>query len=393
MVERGLDSALLIRGARQLITLRGVNAVRRGASLEDLAIIEDGSLLIRDGKVAQIGSSRRIDNLKEIRGVPEIDVAGSIVLPGFVDPGLWVRAGPPPPTSRKIRGPDLYHESLLLLRSCLNHGTLTVQVHVGGDDSAYRSDLAALRSLARIGDQPIGMMRGWYATASDSYWAAEPFDYARALAFLKKRNLVQTVEIRPDAKVAESGVWDAAIASGLNINLIWPGGPPDILAYILDRVRLQAVLCSPDLSDAECDLLTRSPAPVVISPMKSLTEEKVSAAVRKLASRGAPIALASGYNPHAMPVFNMQLAVCLAVLRYGLTPQQAIAAATVNAAHALNLGSMVGTLEAGKRADLLVMTLPDYREIPRRFGTNCVGMAIREGKIAFNHAGWKVSRA
>jgi hypothetical protein len=185
MVERGRD--LLIRGARQLITLRGVNTVRRGASLEDLSIIEDGALLIRDGRVAQVGSTRRIDNLKEIRGVPEIDVAGAIVLPGFVDPLLRMRADSPFTTSRE-KGPDFYHESLILMRSCLNHGTLNVQVCVGGDSSVYRSDLSALRSLARIGNQPIGIMRAWHASVSDSYLAAEPFDYERLLAFFKKRN-------------------------------------------------------------------------------------------------------------------------------------------------------------------------------------------------------------
>jgi imidazolonepropionase len=390
MVERGRD--LLIRGARQLITLRGVNTVRRGASLEDLSIIEDGALLIRDGRVAQVGSTRRIDNLKEIRGVPEIDVAGAIVLPGFVDPLLRMRADSPFTTSRE-KGPDFYHESLILMRSCLNHGTLNVQVCVGGDSSVYRSDLSALRSLARIGNQPIGIMRAWHASVSDSYLAAEPFDYERLLAFFKKRKLIQSIEVMAEASDARYRLRDAAIVSGLNINLLWLGGSPGVLSDILDHVQLQSVLCSPDLSDAECDVLARSPVPVVISPMMALTQEKVSGTIRKLAFKGAPLALGSGYNPHAMPVFNMQLAVSLAVLRYGLSPQQAIVAVTINAAHALNLGPLLGSLEIGKRADLLVMTLPDYREIPRRFGTNYVGMAIRGGEIAFNHAGWKVSRA
>jgi len=392
MVERGPDSALLIRGARQLITLRGANTVRRDASLEDLAIIENGALLIRDGKVAQVGSTRRIDNLKEVRGVPEIDVAGAIVLPGFVDPLLRLRADSPITTLRK-KAPDFFNESLDLMRSCLSHGTLNLQVCIGGDVSGYRSDLSAFRTLARIGNRPVGMTRAWHATISDSYLSAEPFDYAHVLAFLKKSKLVQSIEIRPKANIAKYRLWNAAIASGLNINLLWLGGPAEVLSDILDHVHLQSVLCSPDLCDAECDVLACSPVPIVISPMMALGQEKVSSAVRKLASKGAPLALGSGYNPHAMPVFNMQLAVSLAVLRYGLSPQQAIVAVTINAAHALNLGSLVGSLETGKRADLLVMALPDYREIPRRFGTNYVGMAIREGEIVFNHVGWKVSRA
>jgi len=94
-----------------------------------------------------------------------------------------------------------------------------------------------------------------------------------------------------------------------------------------------------------------------------------------------------------MPVFNMQTAIALAVLRLKLTTEQAISAATINSAHALGLGDTVGSLEPGKQADVLVMNLSDYREIPRRFGVNHVGMAIREGKVAFNRTGWKVSAA
>jgi hypothetical protein len=233
------------------------------------------------------------------------------------------------------------------------------------------------------------MMRAWHATVSDSYLAAEPFDYERALAFFKKRKLIQSIEVSPDTRVAKYRLWDAAIVSGLNINLLWLGGSAQVLSDILDHVHLQSVLCSPDLSDAECDVLARSPVPVVISPMSAFSEKKVSHAVRRLANQGAPLALGSGYSPHAMPVFNMQLAVSLAVLRYGLSPQQAIVAATLNAAHALNLDPVAGSLETGKRADLLVMTLPDYCEIPRRFGTNCVGMAICGGEVLFNHGGWK----
>jgi imidazolonepropionase len=87
----------------------------------------------------------------------------------------------------------------------------------------------------------------------------------------------------------------------------------------------------------------------------------------------------------------MQAVLTLAVLWQGLSAEQAIAASTVNAAHAVGRGHLTGTLEAGKRADLLVLNVPDYREIPRRFGINHVVMAIREGNVVFNRTRWKVS--
>jgi imidazolonepropionase len=67
-----------------------------------------------------------------------------------------------------------------------------------------------------------------------------------------------------------------------------------------------------------------------------------------------------------------------------LTVEQAIAAATINAAYAIGRGHEIGSLEVGKRADLLVLNLSDYREIPRRFGINHVKMVVRDGNLVLN---------
>ena len=85
------------------------------------------------------------------------------------------------------------------------------------------------------------------------------------------------------------------------------------------------------------------------------------------------------------------MVVALAVLRLRLSTEQAIAATTINAAHALDCGDEVGSLETGKRADILVLGLSDYREIPRRIGVNQVVMALREGSFLINRRRAKAS--
>jgi imidazolonepropionase len=120
-------------------------------------------------------------------------------------------------------------------------------------------------------------------------------------------------------------------------------------------------------------------------------EERENPSVRKLASVGGAIALASGYDAKDAPIFSMQMVVALAVLRLRLSVEQAITATTINAAHALGLGNEVGSLEAGKRADLLVLNLSDYREIPRRIGVNHVAMAMRDGNLVINRKRAKAS--
>ena len=75
----------LVRGARQLLTLRGPSGPRRGTDLRNLGIIQDGAVLIADGLIAEVGPSRRVENLALARGAEEIDASGCVVMPGFVD--------------------------------------------------------------------------------------------------------------------------------------------------------------------------------------------------------------------------------------------------------------------------------------------------------------------
>jgi imidazolonepropionase len=77
----------------------------------------------------------------------------------------------------------------------------------------------------------------------------------------------------------------------------------------------------------------------------------------------------------------MQFAIALACRFMKITPAQAIAAATINAAAAISLSDLVGSIEVGKQADLLVLDIPDYRHLGYRFGTNLVEKVIKKGQI------------
>src|SRR5580658_7575720 len=83
----------LVRGARQLLTLRGPSGPRRGADLRNLGIIQDGAVLIADGLIVEVGPSRRLENLAAARDAEEIDASGCVVTPGFVDSHIHVVRG------------------------------------------------------------------------------------------------------------------------------------------------------------------------------------------------------------------------------------------------------------------------------------------------------------
>ena len=90
-----MSKKILIRGARQLLTLRGSSAARRGKSLSDLAMIPDGAILVKDGRIETIGPGRRLENLAESKDALVIEADGCVVMPGFVDPHTHLVSGPP----------------------------------------------------------------------------------------------------------------------------------------------------------------------------------------------------------------------------------------------------------------------------------------------------------
>jgi imidazolonepropionase len=79
----------------------------------------------------------------------------------------------------------------------------------------------------------------------------------------------------------------------------------------------------------------------------------------------------------------MQTVVALACLEMGLTPEQAISAATINGAHALGCAGRIGSLEPGKAADAIILETPDYRELASQFGVNLVQLTIKNGRIIY----------
>ena len=374
-----------------MLTLRGPDCPRRGAALDDLSVISDGSILVCDGKIHAVGTTRRIENLKEARNAAEVDASGAIIMPAFVDGSLHFSPNISPATRKRKRISEL----VALMRQCMQHGTLNARLRVSVDDSDWRSRVSLVRQIAKAGDQLLRTTRTWQISELPEGDAQSWEQLSTDLSLLTSRKLIDAVEV-----AAERGlpVGDeiSSVLSGfkeIGLSLLWRGGSAQMLAGLLQELQPMSVTCSGKLTEAECAELSAAGIPVSLAIGNCITDDACDSTPLELARAGAAIALASGYHPREMPVFNMQMIVALAVLRLQLSPEQAICAATINAAYALGVGHLIGSLEAGKRADLLVMNLPDYRDLPRRFGVNHVRAAIREGEVLFNRIGRKASAA
>ncbi|MCI0394927.1 MAG: amidohydrolase family protein, partial [Chloroflexi bacterium] len=96
---------------------------------------------------------------------------------------------------------------------------------------------------------------------------------------------------------------------------------------------------------------------------------------------GGALALATDCNPGTCWCESMQMVIALACRYQGLTQAQALAAATLNAAHAIGRGDEIGSLETGKQADLLILDVADYRQLGYRFGANLVHTVVKRGHV------------
>ena len=137
-----------------------------------------------------------------------------------------------------------------------------------------------------------------------------------------------------------------------------------------------------DESDAALLGHSRTMAVVLPGPVYQSYLSRIAPA-RLLVDKGAALALASGFDPSMPSTYNMMTVVALACAQMGLSTEEAITAATINGAHALLRADQCGSLEFGKEADLIILGVSDYREIPYQFGVNLVTMTMRKGQVVY----------
>jgi imidazolonepropionase len=157
------------------------------------------------------------------------------------------------------------------------------------------------------------------------------------------------------------------------------------LGVELDAVSVDHVVTTPP---DEVELLGKSKTIAVSLPGTpfGLAQRDYTPAKAILAAGGA-LALATDINPGTTWCESMQMIAALACRYLRLTPAQALAAATINAAHAIGRGGSIGSLEIGKQADVLMLDVNDYRMIGYRYGTNLVKTVIKRGRVVYSNGG------
>jgi imidazolonepropionase len=465
--------AILLTHASQLLTLCGDAAPRRGAQMRDLGIIEDGAVLIADGKILAVGATDELHTNDLAKSAEEIECRDKVVLPGFVDSHTHpVFANPRLIDFEKriagasyeeiadagggirasIRGvresstDELAAHVLHAFGEMAAHGTTTVEAKSG-----YGLDLASeIKSLEAIrlaaGRWPgtvVSTLLGGHVVPPE--YRERPDEYVRIVCeemipAAAGRGLKPAFKVREgDAYGTPAGVpfqnrggdpfgapEGVPLQKGEGGHYSAPEGVPlqgTRLALYVDvfcergaftpeqsvRILREAVahglktrihvgqLTHTDLnlfaefncasfdhmdhvSDADIRMLAQSDTVATLLPAANyFLGLSTFPPARRLIDAGVAVALATDYNPGTSPTTSMPFVLSAACTHMKMSPAEAITAATINGACALQMHDKKGSLEPGKDADIAIFDASDYREIAYWVGVNRCSQTLLKG--------------
>ena len=400
----------------------GGHAPRRGKSLGEISVLRDGAILVRDGFIAAVGPAAKIEKLKESKQAQRLDLDGRVVLPGFVDSHTHLihAASRAEEYELKIRGAS-YEEiarkgggilnSVKKLRAAsaeqlktrargflerfAEHGTTTIEAKSGyGLDITSELRILSLHKELDA-EQPLEIVSTFLgAHVVPAEYRGRPSG-TREYIQLLERELIPEVAKSGLAEYCdvfcERGAFTLAESRRVLAAGKQQGLRPRVHAEQLSRTG--ATKLGVEVEAASCDHLEYLKDGDIRSLAKSRTVATLLpgcdfhlglsryAPARKLIEAGAIVGLATDFNPGTSPTLNMAMVLSLACSQLRMTPAEAIAAATINAAYSLGRHRRIGSIEAGKQADLAVFEVADYREIPYYFGVNTCWLTMKRGEI------------
>jgi imidazolonepropionase len=408
-------SKLLIVNISPLVTLAGPARPRIGPELCDLALIQDGAMLVDDGRIVAVGS--RADVEPHAGDAELIDAGGRLVTPGFVDAHthlvfagnradefekrcagityqeISAQGGGIRSTVRKTRAAtedQLFAAASHHAQWFLHGGTTTIEAK-SGYGLTVEDELKILRVIRRIGQSTplhiVPTFLGAHEIPEEYHGRAD--DYVQLvieemLPRVTSENLAEFCDIFCEARVFNLDqarrVFTAAKRHNLGLRM-----------HADQFTSFGASVLAAEMGAKTCDHLEQAQPssiaalqqagvqPVLLpGSVYAIGSQKYPAA-RAMIDAGLAIVIATDFNPGSSPTTSMRIIMSLACTQMKMTPAEALTAATVNAAYSLNRGGEIGSLEPGKTADFVVHDAEDYRELPYFFGDHQAAMVFAKG--------------
>lgn len=437
----GPTPGLLVLGAAEVVTMAG--GVRAGAALDDPAALTSGgdpdglAVASWDGRVVASGRRSEVESALDGLGLPlarfvRLDASGGTVTPGLVDPhthllfagsrekelvlrqrgagylDILAAGGGILSTvaaTRAATAEDLFAHGRRWLDEMLAHGVTTVEAKSGYGLERH-TELRLLEVAHALGREgPVDVVPTFLgAHAVPPEFRSRP-DGTEAYVRHVVDEQIPAVAAQGRARFCdvfcEVGVFSAdqsrrILEAGFRVGLgarlhadeLQPSGGAELAAEL--GAASADHLAAP--SEAGIDALAGAAAegrPVVATLLPGTTWFLMAdhaAPARTLIERGVPIALGTDFNPGTSPTANLPLVMTVACLTLRLTPAEALAAVTINAAQALGLADEIGSLEPGKAADLVIWRVPSAAQIPYWPGADLVSVVVKRGRVAYERA-------
>ncbi len=413
--------SLIIRNARQLLTLESdQKGPRTGVHMEDVGLIEDGAVAISEGKIVAVGKTEEVlGQIKIDKETKVIDAKNKVVLPGFVDchthpvfaetreeefemrikgksyQEIAAGGGGIKSSVKALRSKskqELIQLTLPRLDMILSYGTTTIEAKSGYGLSLEDEIkmLEVIEELNRI--HPIDLV----PTFLGAHEVPEEYKDRRneyieliiekMIPEVAKRKLAVFCDI-----FCEKGVFDieesrkiltAAKNHGFKLKL-----HADQLTS-LGGAKLAAQLGAVSADHLEfideegIQMMKKSDVIGVLLPGACFgLGIRDYPPARKMIDEGIPVALATDFNPGSSMTESVPIILSLACQMMRMTPAEAITASTINSAYAVDKANEVGSIEVGKKADLVIWNVQNYKEIPYHYGVNLVDQVIKDGKV------------
>jgi imidazolonepropionase len=404
---------LLIRDLAQIATSAGTGAPLRGSALRDVRVIENGFVLCDGSTIEAVGPMSELTSLTGEEPM-EIDAHGLCAIPGLVDchthpafagdrvnefalrssgasyEELLAAGGGILSTTRATRAAtgDELRAGVARHRSWMRaHGTTTFEGKSGyGLDRD--TELAQLRAIADEGGVPTWL--GAHAVPPEHADADSYVDWAIAEVLPEAARIAEAADV-----FLERGTFDveqarrflvACRVAGLELRL-----HGDQLSE-MGAVPLAIELAARSIDHLESTgpegvaRLGASDVAAVVLPVAALTLGRPQAPARALIDAGAIVVLATDFNPGSAFCESLPIVCGLACTQLGLSPEEALGACTVNAAHVLARADRIGRLAPGLDADVVLLEAPDWRHLAYHFGGEIVHTVVERGTVAWRRA-------
>jgi imidazolonepropionase len=413
-IKEAFMNSLAVIHASQLVTLAGPNRPRVGAELSELEIIGDGGILIRDGRIEEVGPSDHIE--KNAVDAQIVDAGGRLLLPGFVDAhthpvfagnrlddferrargesyeqiaraggGIWSTVS----KTRAASAEGLFAQAQRHVEWFLRCGTTTIEAK-SGYGLTVEDELKILRVIRQLNDQtPLELVPTFLgAHAVPHELKADEYSelvIREMLPRITSEGLAEFCDV-----FCERGYFDIetsrdifAEAKNLGLHL---RGHVDQLSNS-GGARLMAELRATTADHLErtdqngiAKLKASRVQPVLLPGSVYALGLSEYPRAREMIEAGLAVVIATDFNPGSSPTPSMPMILSLACTHMKMSPAEATTAATINAAYSLNRGNQIGSLEHGKLANFSIFDCEDYRELAYWFGLRQTHSVYVRGK-------------